>query len=265
MSAVNKTEKLARSNLPIGKLYVNKDNPNEMTDEEFNLLFDNIERVGMTDPILVRSADSDGRHRIIGGAHRYEVAKVLAFEEVPCTIVEDPDFSDDDEKFQLVRHNIIHGEMNPKKFVKLYQSLTDDYSEEIASEMFGFAAQEDFNKLIRTTRAGLPKEHQKEFDKASKDIKTIEQLADVLNGLFAKHGDTLPYGYMIVDFGGKDSVWLRMTQRDRRAFDKVADLCKLEDKQVSGLVMSLLQLIARGDTLSLSAALDMTKNVDLGD
>lgn len=259
--ALDKTKDLVRGDIPISKLYVNEANPNVMSDEEFNLLFDNISRMGITDPILVRAADEDGKYRIIGVAHRYEVAVIMGFEEVPCTVVTDPNFSYDEEMFQLTRHNIIHGSMNPKKFVKLYQSLTDDYSDAVAAEMFGFAEQAEFKKLVKATKKALPKEYKSEFDKATRDIKSIDELADVLNSLFREHGDTLPYGYMIVDFGGKDSVWLRMTSKDRKVFDEVAEVCMLNKKTVPSVVMGLVRPIAAGDPLDLDRILEQTADV----
>lgn len=177
MSAEEKTKALKRKMVPITKLFPNNTNPNVMSTAEFNLLYDNIEKMGITDPILVRVHPKiKGSFRIVGGEHRWEVAKLLDFVEVPVTIVDDPDFDDDQEKFQLVRHNIIHGKMSPKKFLKLYESLSKKYADDVVAESFGFVEEEDFKKIISQTAKGLPKEMQEEFKEAAKEIKTIDGL-----------------------------------------------------------------------------------------
>lgn len=240
-----KTLALERMYLPIGQLEPNPDNPNEMSDAQFNMLCDNIESVGLTDPILVRKLDT-GRYRIVGGFHRWEVAKLYDYTEVPVTVITDPNFTQDEEAFQLVRHNIIHGKMNPAKFIKLYETLTDEYAEDVAAELFGFTEEEDFLKLIQQVQEGLPPELQDKFEEAKSEIKTIDSLAKLLNHLFATYGDTLPYGYMILDYGGKESVWIRMQggvsdlkklatkiKESRRSLDSVIEalLHKLEDPE----------------------------------
>ena len=167
--------------------------------------------MGITDPILVRPhPEKEGLYRIVGGKHRWEVAKLLDFKEIPCTVVTDETFSEDKEKFQIVRHNIIHGKMSPQKFMKLYNSLTNEYSADAAAEMFGFVDEEEFQKLINQTAKSLPIELQQEFKDAAKEIKTIDDLSKLLNSMFARYGDSLPYGYMVVDYGCKHSFWLRM-------------------------------------------------------
>jgi ParB/RepB/Spo0J family partition protein len=213
--ALTRTQKLERRNVPIGELIPNEHNPNQMTDAEFNMLADNMEQTGITDPILVRRLP-DGRLRIIGGHHRWEAAKLLGFEEVPVTIIDDPDFDDDAERFQIVRMNAIHGKMTPDRFVKLYQSLNKKYSDEIAAEMFGFVDEEDFKKLTKQMKASLPKDLQADFEKAAKEIKTVDGLAKLLNGMFTKYGATINHNFMILDYGGKDSVWIRMAPAEKK-------------------------------------------------
>ena len=226
MSSIDKTKQLQRVNIPVGKLKANDLNPNAMSDAEFNMLYDNMELVGFVDPVFVRPLE-DGSYRIIGGHHRLEVAKLIGYEEVPCTVIDDPAFDEDQEKFQMVRMNVIKGKMTPQKFLKLYESLSDKYTEQVMADAFGFAEEEEFQKMIASVKKSLPDSMQKEFAKAAKEIKTIDGLSKVLNEMFSKHGDTLPHGYMIVDFGGKDSIWVKLKPQTREHFlqfgDKLVD------------------------------------------
>ena len=262
--AIQKTSSLERKMVDIGILEKNPHNPNAMDVESFNLLVDNIERVGLTDPILVvQHPEKEGMYRIIGGEHRWEAAKMLGFDEVPVTVITDETFTEDESKFQIVRHNIIHGKMSAKKFTDLYNSLSEEYSEDVASMMFGFTDEEEFKKLLTSTRKSLPPELKKQFDEAKAEIKTIEDLSTLLNRLFSTYGDTLPYGYMIFDFDGKDSIWLRMKMSDRKNFLDLCAKCRKANRTVDSVISGLLSTLAAGDDVVLADVIDGAKHVDL--
>lgn len=243
MSAITKTGKLQRIDIPLSKLVKNEHNPNEMSSTEFNLLVSNIEKTGVTDPILVRPL-GDGTYRIVGGHHRFEACSLLDFTEVPCTVINDPEFDEDAERFQIVRMNMIKGKLNPTKFLDLYNQMDKKYAADIMAEAFGFADENQFKKLIGEMAKSLPLNLQKEFKKAAEQIKTIDGLSKLLNQMFAKHGENLPYGYMMVDFGGKESVWLRMAAHDHKKFLEVAELCKTRSRGVDSLFRLFMQSIA---------------------
>jgi ParB/RepB/Spo0J family partition protein len=244
-AAASNTSGIVRKDVEVGLLVPQEINPNEMTAKEFNLLVDNIQRVGFTDPVLVRPHPTEkGKYRIVGGTHRWEAAKVLEMKTVPVSVITNPDFDDDQERFQIVRHNIIKGSMSAQKFLDLYKSLNAKYEDDIAAELFGFAEAEEFKSMIQATAKSLPKEMQAEFKEAAKDIKSIDDLANLLNRLFSKFGDTLPYGYMFLDFGGKDSIWLRMQPKDKDHFIEFGAQCKDKSITVDSAMACLLQLIA---------------------
>lgn len=260
MSAKEKTESLIRTMLPIDSLEAQDINPNEMDEAEFNLLYDNIEKAGCTDPLLVRpkrpeeiTPEKPATHKIVGGYHRWEVCKLHALEEVPVTIITDPEFDADMEKFQIVRHNIIRGKMNPKKFMSLYQSLQGKYAEDVAAELFGFAEEEEFRKLVSATANSLPPEMKQAFKEASKEIKTIDDLTILLNRLFSNYGDTIPYGFMVFDFGGQDHIWLRMKHGQKKEFYALGDLCRENGVAMDGVVTAMVQLIAQKNEAVLDA------------
>lgn len=247
LTVQERTAKLVRMNVGIDTLVPNDLNPNQMNDAEFNMLYDNIERMGVTDPILVRTHPTqDGKYRIVGGYHRWEVAKLHGLDTVPVTIIDDPEFDEDMEKFQLVRHNIIHGSMSPQRFMKLFESLSKKYSDDVASEMFGFTDEEEFRKLVQLTAKGLPKEMQQQFKDAASEIKTIDDLTQVLNRLFTAYGDTVPYNYMIFDYGKQDHIWLRMKSSQRKDFEGLANVCKVHSVTMDAVLTMLLQLTAQG-------------------
>jgi ParB/RepB/Spo0J family partition protein len=250
MDAVERTQHLERKMIPVDLIDPTPDNPNEMTDAEFNMLADNFDRVGFVDPVFVRPLPN-GRYRMIGGNHRLEVAKIAGFAEVPATVNTDPEFDDDQEKFQVVRMNVIRGKLSPEKFLKLYQSLSQKYADDVMAESFGFADQEQFKKLVGQVKTSLPEAMQKEFTEAAKEIKTIEDLSKLLNHLFSTFGDTLAYGYMLLDFGGKESVWLRMSPDTRKALLEVGRICVKEKRTVDAIIGGMIRQMAKGKTSEL--------------
>ena len=260
-----KPDSILREEISIDLLDPNPDNPNTMSAKSFNLLVDNVARMGITDPILVRKTSISGsvRYRIVGGHHRVEAAKVLGYTKVPCTIITDESFTEDEEKFQLMRHNMIKGKLSAEKFVALYEGLQEKYSHEALVEAFGFEERAELDRLIKATEKSLPPEVKDKFKEGVKEVKTIKDLSALLNKLFRTHGDTLPYGYMFMDFGGKESVWLRMMQQDLKNFRVVAQLCVDQKKSVDSLMRIVLQLIAQGQLPEITKALEFLPEVQM--
>lgn len=255
MDAIAKTKALLRAEIAIENLIPQEVNPNKMPDREFNLLCDNIQQVGFVDPVFVRPLEG-GIYRVIGGYHRVEAAKLLGFEEVPCTVIDDPAFDEDLERFQIVRMNMIRGKLDTPKFLKLYESLSGKYASDLLAESFGFADEDFFNKLVGQMSSSLPKQAQTEFKKAAEEIKTIDGLSLLLNKMFTKYGDTLPYGFMVVEFGKKESVWLRMEPHDLKSFGAVAEKCQSKGRGMDSMMRLVLQSIANGAMPELWDALE---------
>ena len=246
MSGIVKTEGLKRVDLAVDLLDPNVKNPNKMTGRAFDLLVDNIERTGLTDPILVRPAEG-GRYRIVGGHHRFDAARYLGFAQVPCTVIDDPGFDDEAESFQLVRMNVIRGKMDPAKFLALYGTLADKYTEEVMQDLFGFAEEAEFRKLVDQSAKALPKDLQQQFKEAAKEVKTIDGLAKLLNEMFTKYGDSLPFGYMVIDFGGQESIWLQASKKSIKACYALGTVCREKSRTMDDLVGRLIQRLAAGE------------------
>jgi len=223
-------------------------------------LCDNLDKTGLTDPILVRhiAADKPGpqRYRIVGGHHRYDAAAYLGFDEVPITVITDPGFDEEQETFQLVRMNAIRGKLDPTAFFKLYSQLSSKYSEEILQDAFGFAEEAEFKKLIAQTAKMLPDKHlQEQFKQAAAEIKTIDGLSALLNKMFTQYGDTIPHGYMIIDYGGQTSMWLRVRKKTMDALAVVGVMCVDNNRTMDDVIGGLVQAIAKGELSELVADL----------
>jgi hypothetical protein len=277
LTAQQKTKQLLRLDLPVGLLLKNEENPNKMSPRAFDLLCDNFEQTGLTDAILVVPVDRQktlnvvssipngdmkaaakllAAHkcsfRIVGGHHRFDAAVYLGFEEVPVTVILDPEFDAEKERFQLVRMNVIRGKMDPQAFYNLYSQLADKYSDAVMQDAFGFAEEAEFKRLIAQTAKMLPSpELQQKFKEAASELKTVDGLSKLLNELFTKYGDTLPFGYMIFDHAGQRSMWLRIEGKTMNALDLIGTQCIDKNRTVDDVIGGVMQAIAKGEFAAL--------------
>jgi len=200
-----------------------------MTADEFNMLSENIEDVDFLQPVLVVPLEiRDDRQifRIVDGEQRYENERLRDSKTIPC-IIADPDrVPEAKQMFQTVRMNKIKGHLNTRKFNDLVNRLvkTGEYKFSELAHEFGFVNEDEFQLLVESARESLPEDPdmRKEFDAAKEDIKTVDDLSLLLNRLFTKYGSTLPYNYMLLDFGGKNHIWVRMSPRDFNIAKKLA-------------------------------------------
>jgi hypothetical protein len=274
MTAIQKTKELLRlPECPLSLLVKNVKNPNKMKPREFDLLCDNLNRTGWTDPALavpydldalmeIRSihgkdieaitkamVEQDIKLRLVGGHHRFDAATFLEFETGPVNVIMDPDFTEEEENFQIVRMNVIHGKLDAQAFFEMYSGLAEKYSDEVLQDAFGFAEEAEFKKLINQMAKQLPdKATQDKFKEAAQEIKTIDGLATLLNTLFTKYGNTVPYGYMVVDYGGQRSIWLRVNTKTMKALDVIGDICIENQRTMDDIIGTVVQLIANGDS-----------------
>ncbi len=247
MDALEKTKSLQRLDIAVGLLDKNTRNPNKMAAPEFNLLVDNLQKTGLTDPILVRPMKK-GRYRIVGGHHRFDAAAYLGFTEVPCVVITDPDFDEEAEQFQLVRMNMIRGKLDPAKFFALYEELSGKYSDAVLQDAFGFADEAEFRKIVEQTAATIQDPVMKEkFKEAAREVKTIDGIARVLNEIFTKYGDSLPFGFMVFDYGGQRSVWIETPEKTMKAIDVLGEICRERQRTMDDMLGALVQLIAKGE------------------
>ncbi|MEM2946770.1 MAG: ParB N-terminal domain-containing protein [Candidatus Bathyarchaeia archaeon] len=195
--------------IPIDLLVEAPWNPQKMTDREFNALVENIRQVGLIDPLQVVPLP-DGRYRVIGGNHRLQALRILEYDHVQCVICED--FDEDISKLQSVRMNVIHGKLDPEKFIRLHDEMVKKYGKE-AIDLFMITDEKVLKSLMKDVKEGLPPEIAKKMEEAKKEIKTIDDLGRVLNEIFSKHGDTLKYGFLVFSFGGKEHHYVEMDQK----------------------------------------------------
>ena len=234
--------------IPIEQIEANLWNPNELDEATFNMLVDNLSQVGMNMTILVTPVRNDSgevipnRFRIIDGEQRFRGLQLSGAAAVRCMVKYE--ITEDEQKFQTMRMNKLRGDINKKKFQAMVESfLKRGWAPTDLAEQMGFVDPTEFQKLIGDVSAGLEGRIKHEFDKVKHEIKTIDDLTLVLNKLFSTYGSSVPYSYMVIDFGGKKHLWLRMMggDKDFKEFKEKFELCQREGVTVDSVVLSLLR------------------------
>lgn len=185
-------------------------NPNEMDSKTFSALVDEIAESGWLVPIQVAGPYEDGRYRMIGGHHRKKAAIILGYEEVPAVIVDPEVFDEDKQEVQVVKQNILHGNLNPEKFTSLFNKLAQKYDADMVRTMMGFTRTDSFNKVYLDAKKALPPEMAAKLDEVRQELKTVDDLSLALNKLFTEHGDTLDANWMVFSFGGRENLMVQM-------------------------------------------------------
>lgn len=245
----------------------NEWNPNEMDTGMFNRLVEDMKNVhlGYLQPVLlVPHPEREGKFMIVDGEHRFEAARLSDYEKIPAVVVEDGELAKnvDLQKFQTIRMNRLRGRLNTRKLKEMVLDLSKRHTIDEIAESFAMDDSEALRSLTADARRSLPTEEMKrEFDQAQKEIKTVDDLSLVLNRLFTRFGSTLPYHYMILDFGGKDHIWVRIP--DRGAYDMVKERARLCQSVGVTVSSALMRLVEEGLTEEwLQAHVDVLEGVE---
>jgi ParB-like chromosome segregation protein Spo0J len=113
------------TDIPVGKLFPNLWNPNRMSEPMKHKLREYIKKEGFVEPIVVRPKGEG--FEILGGFHRWTIAKELGQESVPCVVV-----NLDDRRAKILSINL--NEMKGQSLPNLLSELIHDLSKEITLE-----------------------------------------------------------------------------------------------------------------------------------
>lgn len=230
-------------------LDINAWNPNTLDQDDYARLVREIEDVGFIVPVQVVPLE-DGRYRIIGGEHRVAAARELRLATIPAVILDGPRWSDEDlQRLVTVRLNVLHGKMNPEKMAVLYHTMAKKYGEDALQNLFAFTDQQGWEKLVSQikqglSKAGIPKDKQKEFSEKAKEAKTLQDLERILNELWSSYGDTVRLSFMIFTYGKREHVYIAMDNKTRGALKRVGAYCKSMGKDINTVLGPAIQALA---------------------
>ena len=116
-------EKLTVTQLDVEKLTPNPWNPNRMSGEMRAKLKAYVEREGLVEPLVVRPKGK--QYEILGGYHRWQIARELGYKTVPCVVV---DLDDRRAKILTVNLNELKGASLPNLLANLIHDLSAELS-----------------------------------------------------------------------------------------------------------------------------------------
>lgn len=208
-------------------------NPQEQSKATFNKLVNKIRKNGFSGTVKVAPHPrKQGKFVIVAGNHAVDAARVVGLKKLPCNVFYDWD--EDQQKAENVSDNMVRGKFNLEKLAKLYEEMSKKFGVELAQDMMGFDTDENMLKsVIKQVQRGLPQDLAKEIEKAKDEIETVDQLAAILNEMFAKYGSDLDYGFMIFEFGGKSHYWIKMNDKLRKKMKQLAQECREMQTQLS--------------------------------
>lgn len=243
------SESLPTYDVPIDLIEPNSWNVNEMDDKTFNRLVQELEETGFIDPIQIAPKEG-GKFAIIGGEHRFHGARTLGHENVPCNILLDEKFADQDlRKLLSVRLNVIKGATNPEKFTKLYEEMSQKYGAGQLQALFGYTQTDAWNKLTKGVEdalesAGIGTQALRdELKKKSKKIRTVDGLGSVLKKLFKKYGSDLKHSFMVFTYEGKDHLYVVTNDATIAALEHIKGYCREEDVDINEIIGTALQAV----------------------
>ena len=125
MNVAKGIETLTVVEIGIEKLTPNPWNPNRMAEAMRAKLKAYLQREGFVEPLVVRQLGGD--YQILGGFHRWEIAKELGYRTVPCVVVDL-----DDQRAKILSVNL--NEMKGQSLPTLLANLVHDLSKELVLE-----------------------------------------------------------------------------------------------------------------------------------
>ncbi len=216
-----------------------KENPNEQSDKEFNMLCEDIEANGFVEYPQVWWNEEIQKYDIIGGHHRFMAAKVLGFDDIPCIVLPE-EFSKDRQQIQMVKWNMIKGRLNPEKFTLMYNDLATKYDKEALKYMMAFTDEDKFNQVYKIAKQSLPPEIAERLADTKEEIKTIDGLSDVLNNLFTAYGEDLKFNFINFSHGGQMHTMIRMNGKLKKQLEDMKEECREKDVDINDLFNELL-------------------------
>lgn len=226
--------------LPIDRVIPNMYNPNEMSEEAFSFLEENVEQIGFVDPIVV-TPDADGNFVIIDGQHRWEQQRMSGVKDIPCVVVSNEIFDEKTVMLQTVRLNNIRGALNPEKFNSLIDKLVNTHGMNLDTLMDDLAFEDEdyFNQLVKAGRDEVPKEARKEYDKAVKKVNSIDGLAKLIERLWLKYSCFVPQTLVSTDKGMKRICEIKKGDKVFTHLGRLREVTNVFSREYSGPLLEI--------------------------
>lgn len=239
--------------LPTQSIKVQKGNSNKQSRHVFEELKKSILENGFDESIIVRSVP-EGGYECVSGSHRYMAGAALGMPEIPCVIRDDWDSVK--AEIESVRRNYIRGKIDKEAFTGQVNKLASSEGlaiDDIMRQM-GFEDPDAFSEYY-TKEKKQEKEIAKKVAESASAVKMIDDLGAVLSKMFAEYGDTVPNSFIIFPQGGKNHMYVAVTQTLKNTIEAIAQQCVANNLDINVALAGLLT-IGLGHSNFISANMD---------
>ena len=216
---MTKNATIATATLKISALQPNDYNPNQMADERFAELVEEVRRLGRLPKPVVARPNGDGQYVIVDGEHGWRAAREVGLAEIAVEVVEVDDF---EARRQTYKRNQ-HGEHDPILLGRMFRQMMDerDLSQRALAKEIAVSEGTVRNALLFTEAAELRNGYAR-AKKLTEDAKTSAALVAGLSVRQVRYYVRLPQmsGGFWLDAGADMKVLLGVkTEKDVEAND----------------------------------------------
>lgn len=234
----------------------NQNNPNEMSDEAFSRLVEEIKEVGFLVPIIVFEYQPN-KFRILNGEHRWRAAIQAGYEFIPSVIISDEKFNDPD-LFELVniRLNEIRGKINPIKMQPIYDRVVEKFGEDNAKKVLGITTEEVYKKLIKKMSISFKKQIQtkdgvEKIDKAASKHRDPKSFSRAVMRILREESQRQEASnVIIIQSIGRDSIVVKADDQTFAVFSEISRMCQLHSIDINSLLFpGLAEILSKSNQM----------------
>lgn len=230
--------------IPLELLHGDEKNPNEMAEDKFDLLVQEIQENGFDEPLqVIPHPRMDGHYLIAGGHHRKKAAASIGMDAVPCIIKEG--WTEDQQKFALVKRNLVKGKTNTQKFTTLYNELAKKYDPALLQTMLGFTQKKEFDAVYEGVEKSLTPKQKTALANAKEEIKSVDDLTAVLHRIFKEEGSESDHSYVIFSHLGKQHHYIKADDELTDALSRHKKRCDKKGESMIGLIKEIVMELDR--------------------
>lgn len=209
--------------IPLELLVEDQANPNVMDDRMLAELVEMIRCTGFDEPVQCAPGAvlPDGRQSfvLVGGHHRVKAARILGMTCVPA-VVKDR-MEEGERRMEMVRRNVVRGELDRVKFGELVASLEgrDALSLRAMAEKMGFGAEKALRERMERKKGVTADALDKLLADSHREIVLVNNLSWVLNEIMSKYGETAPEGWLFFAYKERFTLLVQSSPSLARAID----------------------------------------------
>ncbi|MHC4929768.1 MAG: hypothetical protein ACYTFU_08835, partial [Planctomycetota bacterium] len=116
--------------------------------------------------------------------------------------------------------------------------------------MFGYTTNDGIQKLIKQVSGDMKKtlspDMAEEFEKQAKEARTVGDLDKIIQKFMSESGDTAQYSYLVFTWGGKEHIYVAMSDKIREAMKRIVRASRSKKVDINEVIEEAITDAARG-------------------